>query len=443
MIAYSKILNENEIVNFVNKFAQIVSHKIFLSVDEYQIDLGVHVYGILVGLGGINVAQQIEENVTYCINTLNKPEKRYASIMMLLELIKHAQFITFNKIRKYNITDLFKSIILEKKQNYRKKGLELIDECVKEICKRDKSEQTNMLSKIFNDIFKERQLKHLDSDINFGVVTVLKCLLTYSNKEIFNSDFTEICEFISMLRTSKTVCNQLVVMEMYPILARYNHELFNSGGFLNSSVAHIFKVLNSHNYHFKKPAHNALSKIFNPYHSVTIEDKAKEIFSVLFQEFRASSNKNDTNLLSCMVSVAEKLKLIFLEFLGEPQVHELINLLLINGISEDIMSFLTFLFSTDLKEIAMIIEIKLLYTISYILNNNRKFYNFEIGRIPQDQWNRIEIFQENLHKNLQGTNKEVNNEELICVSLNCLSRFEFPTFRDQMVDLRLLGRFCQ
>lgn len=441
MIAYSKILNENEIVNFVNKFAQIVSHKIFLSVDEYQIDLGVHVYGILVGLGGINVAQQIEENVTYCINTLNKPEKRYASIMMLLELIKHAQFITFNKIRKYNITDLFKSIILEKKQNYRKKGLELIDECVKEICKRDKSEQTNMLSKIFSDIFKERQLKHLDSDINFGVVTVLKCLLTYSNKEIFNSDFTEICQFISMLRTSKTVCNQLVVMEMYPILARYNHELFNSGSanFLDSSVAHIYKVLNSHNYHFKKPAHNALSKILNPYypyHLESIKNKAMEIFNVLFQEFRASGNKNDTNLLSCMVSVAEKLQNNFFEFFGEPQIHELINLLLINGISEDIMSFLLFLLKIDQKGIAMIIEIKLLYTISYILNNNRKFYNFEIGRIPQDQWNRIEIFQENLHKNLQGTNKEVNNEELICVSLNCLSRFEFPTFRDQMVDLR-------
>lgn len=434
MIAYSKILNENEIVNFVNKFAHIVSHKIFLSTDEYQIDLGVHVYGILVGLGGINVAQQIEENVTYCINTLNKPEKRYASIMMLLELIKHAQFITFNKIRKYNITDLFKSIILEKKQNYRKKGLELIEECVKEICKRDKNEQTNMLTKIYNDIFKERQLKLLDSEINFGVVTVLKCLLIYSNKEIFNGDFLTICEFINMLRMSKTVSNQLIVMEMYPTLASYNHEKFQSGGFLDSSVEHLLKLLTSHNHHFKSPAHIALSKILNPYHPDNIEVKAREILNVLFQELRASGNRNDTNLLSCMVSVSEKTQKFFTTFFGEPQIHELINLLLINGISEDIMSFLKFLLKIDLQGISAIIEIKLLYTISYILYNNREFYNFAIQEIPQDQWSRIQIFQENLHKNLQGSNKEVNNEELICVSLNCLSRFEFPTFRDQMVE---------
>ena len=52
ILAYSKILNENEILSFVNKFIPNVSQKIFLSSDENLIDLGVTVYGTLVGLGG-------------------------------------------------------------------------------------------------------------------------------------------------------------------------------------------------------------------------------------------------------------------------------------------------------------------------------------------------------------------------------------------------------
>ena len=124
--------------------------------------------------------------------------------MMLVELLKHAQFITFNKIRKYKYTELFNNIILEKKSTYRKKGLELIDECVKEISKRDRSEQSNMLSKIYSDIFKEKQQNDVDSEVNCGVMMVLKSLLTYANKEIFEENFfldTPVEDFISLSKS--------------------------------------------------------------------------------------------------------------------------------------------------------------------------------------------------------------------------------------------------
>lgn len=54
ILSYSQILNENEILAFVNKFIGLVSTKIFLSNDESLIDLGVYVYGFLVGQGGIH-----------------------------------------------------------------------------------------------------------------------------------------------------------------------------------------------------------------------------------------------------------------------------------------------------------------------------------------------------------------------------------------------------
>jgi hypothetical protein len=52
ILAYSKILNENEILSFVNKFIPSVSQRIFQSSDEFLVDLGVEVFGNLVSLGG-------------------------------------------------------------------------------------------------------------------------------------------------------------------------------------------------------------------------------------------------------------------------------------------------------------------------------------------------------------------------------------------------------
>ena len=71
-----------------------------------------------------------------------------------------------------------------------------------------------------------------------------------------------------------------------------------------------------------------------------------------------------------MVSVSEKVQKYFTTFFSEDQIHELINLLLINGISEDIITYLDFLLKINLPDINKVIQIKLLHTISYILANS-------------------------------------------------------------------------
>lgn len=102
-----------------------------------------------------------------------------------------------------------------------------------------------MLNKILTDIFKERQPKNLDQEINYGVVMVIKSLLTYANKEVFEDNFIDICDFIITLKGSKTINNQLIVLEMFPILSNYNHETFMSSGFLDKSIDHLLKLLNT------------------------------------------------------------------------------------------------------------------------------------------------------------------------------------------------------
>jgi len=71
-------------------------------------------------------------------------------------------------------------------------------------------EQANFLTKIFSDIFKERLPKSIDSELNYSVVFVVKSLLTFANKEIFEEYFCQICEFVALLKSSKSSMNQVL-----------------------------------------------------------------------------------------------------------------------------------------------------------------------------------------------------------------------------------------
>lgn len=437
ILAYSKILNENEILSFVNRFVGIVSQKILLSSDESLIDLGVVVYGILIGLGGVSIASHIEEKVNYCINYLYKPDKldkKYAMLSMLVELLKHAQFITFNKIRKYSkYTELFRLIIAEKKPNYKKKGLELIDECIKEIGKRDIQEQTNMLTKIYTDIFKDRQVKSLDSEVNFGVAVVLKSLLAYAHKNVLKDRFKEICDFINLLKSSKSYPNQQIVLEMYPILSIYNQDEFMDYQYLDQAISHLLKILsNNQNITLKKLCYSSLSRILDPYHVDKISNKVGEILNQLFVEFKSGGKQTEANLLQSMVAVSEKVQKSFTKFFAEDQIHELVNRLLTNGISDEVLNYLEFLLKINVPDLNSVIQIKLLYTISYVLMNG--FYSFNLSNKIADRYRvSVEEFKGMLDKNLKAIIKDVSNENLICSSLSCLSRFRFSDFNDQMV----------
>lgn len=439
MLAFSKTLNELETVNFVLRFINFIGQRIFLASEEFLIRVGVHVYGVLVGLGGINAAPLIEDAVTKCIVNLYNPEKRFASLLLLLELLRHAQFITFNKIRKYRYTELFKSIVLEEKKEYRKTGLELIDECVKEICKRDRHEQSNMLTNIFADIFKERQLgQKIDAEVNYGIAFVIRCLLSYANKEIFDENFLAICEFIDLLKSSNSVGNQLIVMETIPVLANYNHEAYQNSPFLNASIEYLLKVLKGTKNHFKKYSLIALSKILNPYPADKVVDKAKAILEELFSEFKSIGTKVDSNLLPCMLSVSEKVQKYFTSFFSETQLHELVNILLKHGLNTDILNYLQFLLKINLPDISEAVQLKLLLTISFILSRS-SFYPFEV---EQEEFKKLiinvkdsEDFKASLEQNLKESNKEVNNESLICVALTSLSRFNFQMLPFNLVQL--------
>jgi len=220
---------------------------------------------------------------------------------------------------------------------------------------------------------------------------------------------------------------------MYPILSNYSHDTFEKKSYLDQAIKHLLQLISGPNLKLKKPAHTALSKIFMPYFPDQIKEKAKQILMQLHSEFKNSGTKLDNSLLSCMVSIWQKVQRFFTEIFTEEQIHELINILLINGISQEVMIALEFLLNIKIADIDFIIQIKLISTISYILNST--FYRFQIQPELYDKYRTsIQEFQNILGKNLKSINKEIN-EVSVCVALSCLSRFAFKDFADQMVPL--------
>ena len=65
-------------------------------------------------------------------------------------------------------------------------------------------EQGQILSKIFVEVFKERQPKNMENDINSAVLKIVRSLIKHSNSSIFEDRFSEICEFILGFKSSRS-----------------------------------------------------------------------------------------------------------------------------------------------------------------------------------------------------------------------------------------------
>lgn len=360
---------------------------------------------------------------------------------MLVELLRHAQFITYNRIRKDNLySKVFRLIINEKKPNLRRKGLELIDECLKETSKRTKEEQSSMVNETYKEIigeFKDKSLKNADPDYICGIAIVFRSLFTYANKEIIE-DITWVLDFATNLKISKSDKVLIASMDMYPVLAAYNPDTFMThGSCLDRAIDQCLKILKDpvSQIDLRKSAQICLARMLEPYTPDKVKDKAKHILDELFNKFKQIwRGFGEQSLLYAMLTISEKIHRHYTSLYKEEQIQELVNNLLGNGITEDIISYLEFLVKVCRHEANYIIQNKLLLTISYILTD--LFYPFKLTpEIETKYKNSLDLFKKQIHNNLANLNDgdKERSENLFCVSLRCLSRFKFTEFSDQMV----------
>lgn len=361
---------------------------------------------------------------------------------MLVELLRHAQFITFNRIRKDNLySKVFRLIINEKRPSHRKKGLDLIDECMKETSKRDKNEQSNMVNEIYRDInreMKDKNIKNTEPEHIYGITTVLRSLFFYANKEVIE-DISWVLDFALSLQASKSERVLVAALDIYPVLASYNPEAFmNHRQCLDKVIEMGVKILrdNSTNIELRKGVQICLAKVLEPYTPDKVLDRAKLVLDELIAKFKQVwKGYGEPSLIYAMVTVSEKIHREYTVKYSEEQIHDLVNHLLGNGITEDIINYLEFLAKICRHEVNYIIQIKLLLTISYILTD--LFYHFQlVPEIETKYKQHLLDFKTRIDENLKKLNDmdRERGENLFCVSLRCLSRFKFTEFNDQMVN---------
>lgn len=75
------------------------------------------------------------------------------------------------------------------------------------------TEQSTILSKVFNEVFKLKNIADLDDNVNAAVLKILKSLLLHSNKNVFKNNFVEICTFILSFTKCSNIETQVKILK--------------------------------------------------------------------------------------------------------------------------------------------------------------------------------------------------------------------------------------
>lgn len=138
-------------------------------------------------------------------------------------------------------------------------------------------------------------------------------------------------------------------------------------------------------------------------------------------------------MLNCITKISIKIRKYFVEFYTVDQLHKIVDFLLLNGINWDILNYLDFIDSTNVSDLSINIQIKLLLNISFVLK--QKFYPFTIrGTYSNKYGESLKSFQADLTATFKKNQQFIFDEETQCVCLSCLSKFQFKDFEEQMVS---------
>ena len=150
----------------------------------------------------------------------------------------------------------------------------------------------------------------------------------------------------------------------------------------------------------------------------------------MLNQISSMTLKRINYLLPCIKSISNKVKKSFTDFFSVEEIHQFIDRLLLKGITWNILKFLDLLESLKIEDLSSLIQIKVLLAISFVLINTGKFHNYSTTNIIKEQYRKsINEFKEAL----KGKKDYRNQEGIVCTSLSCLSKYNFPDFTDQIV----------
>lgn len=340
-------------------------------------------------------------------------------------MLKETPYITFNRIFGSDKSlPLIFNIIRDKKLEIRKEGLEFLNECIKQICQREREIylQQDWLLKIYLEI--KSSLNNSDSDVIHGNILTLKSLLTHSREEVFAPYILDISKYILSKKETKNYYIQIAVIETIPILAHFGKGIFLLE-FLDPAIKHLLVYSNqTKNPKDKALCYSTLAQIFTPLDEDFIKDYVKAVMKNILEELQQKNKPLCAETIHCLESLTIKFKKKISETVD---LHLLIDYILLNGLTPASVRYLETLSKLKIPTLGEHIQCKLLLTISMILNG--KIYHFS----PKDNLDKMIIskFQTQLIQEA-GSQPDFTTVEAKGLAIQILGSFNFDSYVDSL-----------
>lgn len=306
----------------------------------------------------------------------------------------------------------------------RKEGLEFLNECIKQICQREREVylQQDWLQKIYLEI--KFSLNNTDPDVIHGNILTIKSLLTHAREEVFTSMITDINKYVMSKKDTRNSLIQIAVIETIPILAHFGKGNFFLE-FLDPAIKHLLAYSNqSKNQKDKALCYATLAEIFTPLEENFIKDYVKAVMKKILEELQQKIKPLCPETINCLESLTIKLKK---KIVDTVDLHQLIDYILLNGLNTFSVHYLETLSKLKIPTLAEHIQCKLLFTISMILNG--KIYNFT----QKENLDKLVIskFQTYLMHET-GTQTDFSTVEAKELAIQILCSFNFEAYTDSL-----------
>lgn len=233
-------------------------------------------------------------------------------------------------------------------------------------------------------------------------------------------------------------------LEILPIMGRYNSDLFFEQKFFETSYLKLTNLIkenfknqksidsNKNNLYFT--IFDSLSNLMEPYSTEHVKPYAQSVLKLIFEKLALLNHRKITSIIPCIQSLALKIRTSFTKIFNLMEIQEIIDLLLLNGVTRASLQFFEFLESLQIEDLSNIIQLKMLLSISCVLNKG-SFFKFNA---PQHIVTKHKSTIVSFRLKLRSQHKDWKPmESNICMNLTCLSKYDFKDYRCQIVSLRI------
>ncbi|KAJ3067743.1 phosphatidylinositol kinase- protein kinase tor1 [Podochytrium sp. JEL0797] len=386
--------------------------RIVLPGSDPQISiLAAKALGRLAQPGGTLTAEFVEFEVKRALEWLQgdrNESRRYAAVLVLKELALSSPTLIFAYVPQ--ILDLVWTALRDPKVTIRESGAEVLNACLLLMQHRENHWRRQWYRRICDEADRGI-MKTLNPDSLHGCLLVYRELFGHAGK-FMDTKYADTSETIIRFRSHPNSLIRLTVIQMFPVLASYNTNLFVSTH-LNVCIDYLVgelrreRVVTSEDNRDRRAAFLAIGSISSAV-QLNILPYLDVIFRVVREYLIRARNRPDAaySVLKCLSMLA-----IAIEDQLESRIHGVLNLIFASGLSEQLKQTLCDI-CEKIPSLLPIIQERFLNMLSMILCGEPYRHPGAPGRLLAVSFKDVQ-------------NSENKSIDTIILALNCLGSFNF------------------